>query len=298
MARAEASWFVLGSPWLTVLPGYGAARCRDPWDLGMPMGLALQPPPAPHRDASAGAGSPVVLGAKGRGADKEEPGVASQLLPARHAGRAGISARPASASPWMGREGGAGPWLLAEPWGFWQLQEHMRWQLAFPRASPSPSPRGRLVALGTHWDTPPPPIASTTEGRWLSRIRVTPSHRTLLHGAAPKPDPLASPGRELPCEEWVWAGGWQHEWGPKRGTSTLGGLGSSRSRPRLPAGCCLQRTRARKPNLRGGALTVTPSAGRFGDSRAIGRGGTHMACLASPGCHGPSGPGTEMPKGR
>ena len=154
MARAEASWSLLGSPRLTVLPGYGAARCRDARGTGTPMGLASRPPPALHRDASAGAGSPAVPGAKGRGADKEEPGAASQLLPARHAGRAGISAGPARASPRMGREGRAGPWLPAGPWGFWQLQEHVRWQPAFPRASPSPSPRGRLVALGTHREPP------------------------------------------------------------------------------------------------------------------------------------------------
>lgn len=83
----------------------------------------MQPPPA----------LPWDCGGKGLGADKEEPGVASQLLPARHAGRAGISAGSAGASPGPGWEGGVG---LPQGRGDWGscTQQHVCWQPALPRA--------------------------------------------------------------------------------------------------------------------------------------------------------------------
>lgn len=183
-----------------------------------------------------------------------------QLLPGRHAGRAGISAGLARASPRMGREGGAEPRLPAAPWGFWQLREHVRCRLAFPRASPSPSPRGRLAALGKHRDPP----------RCVHHRRaIAVPYHPFLSRAAPKPNPPASPSREVP---WEQDGGWQHRGGPKYGTSTLGGSQFPIPDPSPSARRVPPRTSTRKPNLGGGTPTVTPSAGRFGDSRAIGRG--------------------------
>lgn len=76
---------------------------------------------------------------KGLGADKEEPGVASQLLPA---GKGRDISGVGRSFPWAGLEGGAG-----FPWGFGQLQDSST--CAGSHRFP-----GLLVALGTQQDLP------------------------------------------------------------------------------------------------------------------------------------------------
>lgn len=174
--------------------------------------------------------------------------MASQLLPARHAGRAGISAGPARASPWMGWEGGAGPWL---PVGISAAAGARALAAGTSQGATSAGSMREAADLGdTLGNTPWHP----------SCISIAPSHHALLQNQLHQHClGERGVGRHWRGPEMCHIHPWE-------------GLSFPWSHPHPPAGCHPQRTGTRKPNLGGGAPAVTPSAGRFGDSGAIGRG--------------------------
>lgn len=193
----------------------------------------------------------------------------------------GISAGPACASPRLARDGerGRAPHRCPQCRGdFGSCRHTCAGRRPFPGLS---NTQPAWVPTRTQRVPPSHPhhrAGISGEGRSLSSPEVTPSRHVRRGGNALLPKrPPGLPRGHGGCAAPAACPGQPPE--PKRWHVHPSGS---------PCCCQPQRARARSPTICGGAPTLNPSARRFGDSGAIGRGApTRLA-----------GPRAEMPAGR